>query len=57
MRENKNKVYAFRDASFLQVDIEQCATVMDLKDSEFMRLAVRKLIKEVKDGKHRSNPL
>lgn len=49
MRDNKNATYSFRDTPNLKDDIDKAAIIADIKNSEFMRWAVRKAIKEVLD--------
>jgi predicted DNA-binding protein len=47
MRDNKDKTYSFRDSPQLKNDIDRAAIATDIKNSEFLRWAVRKAIKEV----------
>lgn len=48
-RNNLDKVYSFRDSEDLKEDIIRCAKELDMKDSEFLRYAIKKLIKEMEE--------
>jgi hypothetical protein len=46
-RDNKDKTYSFRDTDKLIKDISKAAYTVDMRNSEFMRWAIRKAIREV----------